>query len=116
MTPRAVFILVLLFVVGAGAFSPVNTLLRPTAPKLALSSTRTLPTVTSTTSSITTTALHAAKKDIKKKEPKKKLEWDFGLVLVYMNPLRNPNSIFLYMFLSIIVLGKYGETHPHIPH
>jgi hypothetical protein len=115
--PRAVFILLLLFVVRAGAFSSSRTvLLRPTAPRLAFSPT-TLPDsfvpppqVGRTTTAITT-ALQA-KKDLNKDDPvKKEMEWDFGLVLLFMNPLRNPNSIFVYMFLILFVLGKYSETH-----
>jgi hypothetical protein len=33
-----------------------------------------------------------------------------GLVLLFMTPWRNPNSIFVYMFLILYVLGKYGEA------
>ena len=32
-----------------------------------------------------------------------------GLVLLFMTPWRNPNSIFVYMFLILYGLGKYGE-------
>jgi hypothetical protein len=32
-----------------------------------------------------------------------------GLVLLFMTPWRNPNSIFVYMFGILYVLGKYGE-------
>ena len=35
----------------------------------------------------------------------------FELVLLYMTPWRNPNSIFVYMFLTLYVLGKYSESH-----
>lgn len=44
-----------------------------------------------------------------------KQDWDFALFLVYMTPWRNPNSIFVYMLLTLIALGKYSESHPHVP-
>jgi hypothetical protein len=37
-------------------------------------------------------------------------EWDLGLLLVYMTPWKNPNSIFVYMFAVVYGLGKYSES------
>ena len=34
-----------------------------------------------------------------------------GMVLLYLTPWRNPNSIFVYMFLVLYGLGKYSEAH-----
>ena len=34
-----------------------------------------------------------------------------GLLVTYMTPWRNPNSIFVYMLLLLVALGKYSETH-----
>lgn len=42
---------------------------------------------------------------------KKKLD-PLELILLFMTPWRNPNSIFVYMFLILYVLGKMNET-PH---
>mmetsp|Transcript_55037 Transcript_55037/g.61496 ORF Transcript_55037/g.61496 Transcript_55037/m.61496 type:complete len:130 (+) Transcript_55037:27-416(+) len=35
-----------------------------------------------------------------------------GLIFTYMTPWKNPNSIFVYLFLSVFLLGKYSESHP----
>jgi hypothetical protein len=42
---------------------------------------------------------------------RKKLD-PIELILLFMTPWRNPNSIFVYMFLILYVLGKMNET-PH---
>ncbi len=34
-----------------------------------------------------------------------------NLILAYMTPWRNPNSIFVYMFGLLYALGKYSESH-----
>lgn len=51
-----------------------------------------------------------AKKDKSMPDQKKKNEWDLGLLLVFMTPWRNPNSIFVYMFLILYGLGKMSEA------
>lgn len=113
MVFRAVF-LVLLFAVYAGAFAPLSNVQKIPGPELASSSSYTPfapPTQVGCTS---TTTLYAKKKDLKKKvapPARKKMDWNLGLVFVYMNPVRNPNSIFAYMFLVLYVLGKYSESH-----
>lgn len=33
------------------------------------------------------------------------------LFVTYMTPWKNPNSIFAYMLIILIALGKYSETH-----
>lgn len=40
-----------------------------------------------------------------------KQEWDWSLVLTYMTPWKNPNSIFVYLFLTLYLLGEYSEAH-----
>jgi hypothetical protein len=49
--------------------------------------------------------------EIKKEVEKAQQAWDWKLILVYMTPWRNPNSIFVYMFALIYALGKYSESH-----
>ena len=44
-----------------------------------------------------------------------KQDWDFGLFLVYMTPWKNPNSIFVYLFLTLYLLGEYSEAHRSVP-
>jgi hypothetical protein len=34
-----------------------------------------------------------------------------GLFLLYMTPWKNPNSIFVYMLVTLYALGKYSEAH-----
>mmetsp|Transcript_29511 Transcript_29511/g.34211 ORF Transcript_29511/g.34211 Transcript_29511/m.34211 type:complete len:133 (-) Transcript_29511:149-547(-) len=50
------------------------------------------------------------KKNVKKVEEKESPK-GLSLVLVYMTPWRNPNSIFVYMFGLLYALGKYSESH-----
>ncbi|KAL7559891.1 hypothetical protein ACA910_005388 [Epithemia clementina (nom. ined.)] len=40
-----------------------------------------------------------------------KQEWDASLFLTYMTPWKNPNSIFVYLFLTLYLLGEYSEAH-----
>ena len=35
------------------------------------------------------------------------------MFLAYANPVRNPNSIFVYLLMGLYALGKYSEAHPH---
>jgi hypothetical protein len=60
-----------------------------------------------------TTSLSLRKKNTPeiKKEDVRKQVWDWKLVLVYMTPWKNPNSIFVYMFALLYALGKYSESH-----
>mmetsp|Transcript_28034 Transcript_28034/g.39407 ORF Transcript_28034/g.39407 Transcript_28034/m.39407 type:complete len:117 (+) Transcript_28034:71-421(+) len=58
----------------------------------------------------------AAKKSAKKTDTndaktKKKSSSAIELFFLYMNPLRNPNSIFVYFILIINVLAKIKENH-----
>mmetsp|Transcript_17802 Transcript_17802/g.43961 ORF Transcript_17802/g.43961 Transcript_17802/m.43961 type:complete len:121 (+) Transcript_17802:1460-1822(+) len=51
----------------------------------------------------------------KKKEPAKKPEEKeqtppLKLLIAYMTPWRNPNSIFVYLFLLVYILGSYSEA------
>ena len=51
-------------------------------------------------------ALSAQEREEAEKEERKGLQ----LVLLYMTPWRNPNSIFVYLFLILYVLGKMSEA------
>jgi hypothetical protein len=46
------------------------------------------------------------------KEPKQEKEkvGGIGLLILYMTPWKNPNSIFVYMLLTLYFLGKYSEA------
>lgn len=63
--------------------------------------------------STSTISLKASNKKNRKVEAKDETiqqKWNFSLFLVYMTPWRNPNSIFVYMFLILYCLGKYSES------
>ena len=50
----------------------------------------------------------------KKEEEKEKIGDNASkMFLAYANPIRNPNSIFVYMLTVLYALGKYSEAHPH---
>ncbi|CAJ1947905.1 unnamed protein product [Cylindrotheca closterium] len=60
----------------------------------------------------TSVAMEAYKKReraAKKAEEKEKTP-PLTLFISYMTPWRNPNSIFLYMFLVVYLLGSYSEA------
>ena len=44
-----------------------------------------------------------------KKPEREKIE-GLDLVLLYLTPWKNPNSIFVYMLLILYALGKYSES------
>lgn len=48
----------------------------------------------------------------KKDEGKEKLkqEWDVTLLIQFMTPWKNPNSIFVYLFLTLYILGTISES------
>lgn len=50
-----------------------------------------------------------AKKDKNERE-KVKQEWDVSLLLQFMTPWKNPNSIFVYLFLILYILGTISEA------
>jgi hypothetical protein len=60
-----------------------------------------------------TTALFVGKQDKKptdsKVDPSTEID-GFRMFLAYATPWRNPNSIFVYLFLIIFLLGKYSEA------
>ncbi|OEU22655.1 hypothetical protein FRACYDRAFT_232813 [Fragilariopsis cylindrus CCMP1102] len=60
-------------------------------------------------SSCSLIVLDAKKKKIVEEEEEREQPRGLGLVLLFMTPWRNPNSIFVYMFLILYGLGKYGE-------
>lgn len=49
------------------------------------------------------------KKKPAEEKPVKETPRGWDLVLLFMTPWRNPNSIFIYMFLTIEVLSKVRE-------
>jgi len=61
--------------------------------------------VGSTTS--TSALLMAAKK---KPEAREKIENPLELLILYATPWKNPNSIFVYLFVLVYCLGKYSES------
>lgn len=67
----------------------------------------------------TRTSLHAIKKDSSnktkkqnstEKTAKKKVNDPLELFLAYATPWRNPNSIFVYMLLTLYILGSITES------
>lgn len=54
--------------------------------------------------------LDAKKKVSANEEEERVKKSPLELVLVYMTPWRNPNSIFVYMFMILYALGKYSEA------
>jgi hypothetical protein len=52
------------------------------------------------------------KKEEKKIETRQVTVTDpLKLLILYATPWRNPNSIFVYLFVVLFVLGKYSEAH-----
>ena len=61
----------------------------------------------------TTTTLLEAKKNTKKSpagSEEKESPSALTMLIAYMTPWRNPNSIFVYMLLTLYALGKYSES------
>ena len=54
-----------------------------------------------------TTQISAKKNE---EEPVRETKNAVELVILYMTPWRNPNSIFVYMFGALYFLGKYSEA------
>lgn len=44
------------------------------------------------------------------KEPEREKKDALGLLILYMTPWKNPNSIFVYMLLLLYGLGTYSEA------
>ena len=61
-------------------------------------------------SSVTPTALSVKKKNSKQEKEKIQVTDPLQLVLLYMTPWVNPNSIFVYLFAILYALGKYSEA------
>ena len=60
-------------------------------------------------SSCSLIVLDAKKKKIVEEEEEREQPRGLGLVLLFMTPWRNPNSIFVYMLVIVYGLGKYSE-------
>jgi hypothetical protein len=56
------------------------------------------------------TEINAKKKKVAEEEPEREKKNGLELVLLYMTPWRNPNSIFVYMIGTVYLLGKYSEA------
>ena len=66
-----------------------------------------------------TAMFHRRLVEVHLKAPKKKeiVKEQIGddpvkMFLAFANPTRNPNSIFVYMLMTLYALGKYSESHP----
>ena len=60
-------------------------------------------------STLSSTELDAKKKK-GEEEPLREKKNALELVILYMTPWRNPNSIFVYLFAGVYFLGKYSEA------
>lgn len=94
---RLFFFPLLLLVVATNAFIVVPT-------SVGIRST------TSASSVSAATVLQAVKKKNDGKPETKKITDPFQLVVLYMTPWKNPNSIFVYMFAVVYALGKMSEA------
>ena len=97
---KASFVPLLLLVATASAF------VEPTATRF--TSVATSPDLTFSRACV---SLEAAKKKGAEKKERETVTDPAKLVLLYMTPWRNPNSIFVYLFGILYALGKYSEVH-----
>jgi hypothetical protein len=58
-----------------------------------------------------TTMFAMKKKDEEKKIEMRQVTDPLELFILYATPWRNPNSIFVYLFLGLYALGTYSEAH-----
>jgi hypothetical protein len=116
MMPRSIPALVLLLALGAvDAFHHPVASVRCAPPTSSVSSTS--PTNPSRVVLVlqqeemrATVVLSAKKKGPDNKKPEKEKVSGLDLVLLYMTPWKNPNSIFVYFILIINILAKIKET------
>lgn len=111
---------VTILIVALCVVGPIVEAFQPTPlPSLSVLPTTITPTAAQTTTSSTTVILHAIKPPSfnKKKQQvvttpveKEKSNSALDLVLLYMTPWKNPNSIFVYLLMGLIALGKYSEA------
>lgn len=103
------------FLSVSDAFQPVHNAVRLTSSFQQ----KTMP-VSSTSSTALFQAKKAPSKPMKTKgkknvkgnnEQEKEKVTGLNMVLLYMTPWKNPNSIFVYMFGILYALGKYSESH-----
>jgi hypothetical protein len=102
MMSRLVTVLLFLLVVASNGFSPV-------APLRSVLTQTHIQEVKSKQSSLV--VLHGGKKKSNDDEDLKENPRGFDLFLIFMTPWRNPNSIFVYMFLILYGLGTWKEMH-----
>jgi len=110
MVHRFVATLLAVFVVGAGAFTtPVRCYERRIPGKVQNihNERNAAPVLSIKPVGSTTSALMAAKK---KPEAREKIENPLELLILYATPWKNPNSIFVYLFVLVYCLGKYSES------
>ena len=106
-----VLLVALLFVGTKGFLAPQTT--RPAGTAFSPDKPTVLYQVPTSSSRRASTLLEAKKS---KKSPggeEKKTPSPMTLLVAYMTPWRNPNSLFVYMLLTVYALGKYSEAHPH---
>ncbi len=77
---------------------------KPTSP---ISSNQHFNLATTPSSSRSITEIAAKKGE---EEPVREKNNGLELVILYMTPWRNPNSIFVYLFGALYFLGKYSEA------
>ena len=61
-------------------------------------------------SALSLTEMNLKKKKAPAEEPVREKNSPAELVLLYMTPWRNPNSLFVYLFGAVWLLGKYSEA------
>ena len=59
---------------------------------------------------VSSTEISLKKKTGGDEEPEREKKNAIELVILYMTPWRNPNSIFVYLFATVYFLGKYSEA------
>jgi acyl-coenzyme A synthetase/AMP-(fatty) acid ligase len=113
MMPRSIPALVLLLALGAvGAFHHPAAGVRCAPPTSSVSFTSPInpsPVVVQQEEMRRTVALASKKKGPDDKKPEKEKVSGLDLVLLYMTPWKNPNSIFVYFILIINILAKIKE-------
>lgn len=68
--------------------------------------------MSATKSSAARTYLSAKNNPSDDEKERRKITSTSELILLFLTPWKNPNSIFLYMFLILIILGKINENKP----
>jgi len=124
MLPRLFFCCLTLLAVGAEAFtfpvrvergaSQTTIVRRPTRRiedgGVCFWGDQTIGDVFWTRSQSSSSLMATKKKKNDESKEREKIENPVELLLLYMTPWKNPNSIFVYLFLVVYCLGKYSES------